>query len=215
MLGAIRKTVIGAGALGLLTVGLATHSTPVGAVGPESVCGIVESPADIFNVEMYNKSATHGHSNQAIKGSWEWKPGVFMPRFGLYYPNQDPVADHVVPNQESHGAAAPIPATPLQTGDRFVFKQAGKCTGYVTPGFSTEGVGIGYCGRSVGLGTGTVDGHPVIIRWESAGSQLIMLHPSAAGSVNARPNPPGDTKGSCLDGTAITFSVDGALSDLR
>ncbi|MDQ1439497.1 MAG: hypothetical protein QOK43_3126 [Acidimicrobiaceae bacterium] len=217
MLGAIRKTVIGGASLGLLAVGLATGPAPVHAATGDA-CVIAASPADVFNVEFGEDGAGHpGNPPQASNGSWVNSKGASVARYGLYYPATDPVPNHAVPRAEgltTPGATSSIPMTPVQTGDHFKFAQGGNCVNNGAR-FSTGGNAIGYCGRSVGLGVGTVNGVTAIIRWESVGTQLIMLDPSARGSVNAQANPPGDPKGSCLSGTAITFLVDGALTDVR
>lgn len=217
MLGGFRKTIVGGAALGLLAVGLSTGSTPVSAAAGDT-CLVVEKPANVYNIEMFDKTETHGHiasngTKQASKGSFTYK-GRTMPRYGLYYPTSDPVVDHATPRSESFGGPSTIGNTPIQTGDHFLFSQAGECANNGIP-FSSEGSAIGYCGRSVGLGVGKVNGNTVIIRWESVASQLVLLDRSATGSVNARPNPPNDSKGSCTDGTAITFSVDGPIVDTR
>lgn len=228
MLGALRKTTIGLGALGLLAAGLTIGPAPVNAAPGDNVCVIAAQPADVFNVEYGVTGAGHpgglvDASPQRAMGSWK-PPGssVAVPRYGLYYPVTDPVTDHaVIRNGNSRdtahlaasGANSSVPSTPLHTGDHFLFAQSGTCENN-DAGFLTKGTAIGYCGRSVGLGVGTVGGRVSIIRWESVGSQLIMLDPTARGSVNAQANPPSDTtKGSCRDGTAITFLVDGALVD--
>jgi hypothetical protein len=211
MLGGIRKTAIAGATLGLLSIGLATGPAPVQAATGDA-CVIAASPADVNNIE-YGFGV--GHAGQQANGTWATPAGP-VPRFGLYYPATDPVVNHAAPRVESFGGApSSVPATPVQTGDHFLFGQGGSCANNTAWSFSTSGNGIGYCGRSVGLGVGTINGESTIIRWESLGTQLIMLDRSARGSVNAQANPPGDAKGSCLTGTAITFLVDGALVDTR
>jgi hypothetical protein len=220
MLGAFRKTIIGGASLGLIAIGMATAPVPVHAAPGDNVCAITAQPADVFNIEYGILSLTGHPANligdppQKANGSWT-PPGAAapVPRFGLYYPVTDPVPNHAVLRQESFGGApSSIPATPVQTGDHFKFAQSGTCANNGA-GFKTNGDAIGYCGRSVGLGIGTVGGRASIVRWESVGSQLIFLDQTARGSVNAQANAPGDPKGSCKDGTAITFLVDGALVD--
>ncbi|MGH7752382.1 MAG: hypothetical protein ACREN5_06170, partial [Gemmatimonadales bacterium] len=115
-------------------------------------------------------------------------------RFGLYYPVLDPRQDHFTQtiSPGSHGTGL-IPAT---KGDHFNWRQTGSCANGGS--YSASGTGIGYCGRSVGQGTGSITGgHSTIIKWESGGTQLILTDPSAAGSVNAQANPPGSPNGSC------------------
>jgi hypothetical protein len=212
MLGGFKKAVTASAALGLLATGLTFGTAPSHAAAGDS-CVVAASPADVYNVEYGEDGA--GHPGQAANGSWINSKGVSVPRFGLYYPVTDPVTDHAVLRMQNFGATNNgVPDTPVQTGDRFLFSQAGKCADNGAA-FKTNGNAIGYCGRSVGLGTGTVAGRAAIIRWESVGSQLIFLDPTARGSVNAQANPPNDPKGSCLGGTAITFLVDGALVDTK
>lgn len=212
MLGGIRKTALAGAALGLLTIGLAVAPAPVQAATGD-VCVIGASPADVNNVEF---GLGKGHPNQKSNGTWQTADGQSFARYGLYYPATDQDPTHAVPRLENFGGhPSTVPATPVQTGDHFLFRQGGSCTNNTLITFSTEGNAIGYCGRSVGLGRGKINGQEVIIRWESAATQLVMLDPSARGSVNAQANPPGDAKGSCLEGTAITFLVDGALADVR
>lgn len=214
MLGGFRKTITGAAALGLLAAGMSAGSTPVHAATGDA-CVVAAQPADVFNTEYGEDGA--GHPNQPANGSWDNPAGKSVPRFGLYYPVTDPVSNHAVPRQEqltSPGTNSSIPMTPVHSGDHFRFAQSGTCANNGAR-FNTSGHAIGYCGRSVGLGIGRVGNVTSIIRWESVGTQLVLLDPSARGSVNAQANPPSDPKGSCSNGTAITFLVDGALADVR
>jgi hypothetical protein len=112
------------------------------------------------------------------------------PKGGLYYPATDP--------------------TPDLDGDFFTWNLNGTCANNGVP-FTSSGTGVGWCGRSVGTGTGSAGGVDYTISWQSLGSQLVLVDPSALGSVNAQPNPPGSNNGSCLDGSAKTFLVDGAI----
>lgn len=217
MLGVIRKTVIGAGALGLLAVGLATDPAPVKAAPGDNACVILASPADVYNIEYGEDGVGHplglAGAKQAANGSWVNSKGISVARYGLYYPVSDPHPNHAVPRAEKVGGpTATAPDHGVHTGDHFVFKQGGECANNGAK-FSAGGSAIGYCGRSVGIGVGMVDGRASIVRWESVGSQLVMLDVTSAGSVNAQANPPGDPKGSCLSGTAVTFLVDGVLVD--
>jgi len=214
MLGGFRKTILGGAALGLLAVGLTTGSTPVSAATGDA-CVIAAQPADVYNVEFGEDGV--GHDGQRANGTWVNSKGATVPRYGLYYPVNDPDENHALPRAESlstPGANSNIPMTPVHTGDRFKFSQSGACTNNGAR-FNTAGNAIGYCGRSVGIGIGKVGNVTSIIRWESVGSQLVMLDASARGSVNAQANPPGDNKGSCLEGRAVTFLVDGAIADTR
>lgn len=219
MLGAFRKTMVGGATMGLIALALAYVPTPANALDQNSVCAVVTQPAEVYNVE-YGETGT-GHDNQPKMGTWVNSSGQTVNRYGLYYPATDPAKDHAVPRLQNFGRTDSVPHTPVQVGDDFKFRQEGKCNGEHLPGakFKTAGNAIGYCGRSVGLGTGTVtlNGQTVstIIRWESVASQLILLDPSARGSVNAQPTPTDPSKGSCSNGTAITFLVDGVLADMR
>ena len=108
---------------------------------------------------------------------------------GLYYP---------VTDDPGHIASG---------GDDFTWQLGGTCAeGY---SFSSSGFGKGWCGRSVGNGGGTIAGHNYTVNWESVGTQLILTHPSAAGSVNANPLA---TTGSCTTGDATAFLVSGTLT---
>ncbi|HVL89738.1 MAG TPA: hypothetical protein VM841_05830, partial [Actinomycetota bacterium] len=162
-------------------------------------------PAQVNNVEMGPPStsdklspANTGHPNQK-RGEGN--------RFGLYYPVTDPIQAHWTTTGPTQGnGTGLIPAT---RGDHFNWRLSGTCA--TGEAFLTQGTGIGYCGRSIGFGTGNVGPHSAIVRWESVGSQLITTDPSSAGTVNAQANPPGSANGSCLDGGASVFIVDGAL----
>lgn len=120
------------------------------------------------------------------------------PKGGLFYPATDP---GVVGNA-------------LSGGPDFTWSLSGNC---INDGrsFSSSGTGRGWCGRSVGQGSGTLAGRPYTVSWQSAGTQLVLLDPSAAGSVNAQANPPGSPNGSCADGSARTFIIDGVLTNIN
>lgn len=211
MLGGIRKTAIAGATLGLLSIGLATGPAPVQAA-PQG-CAILAQPADV--------SANAPAPGQgSFGGDWnDVDDGTVRPRYGLYYPPTDPSAaqtnpgaNPLVPRQENFGGGGSTPATPVQQGRDFEWRLNGKCqdTGQ---SFASLGHGIGYCGRSVGLGIGSIGGRSYIVRWESLGSQLHLLDRTALGSVNAQPNPPDSPNGSCRDGTAIIFTVTGGIVD--
>ncbi|HEV7886385.1 MAG TPA: hypothetical protein VGO92_02425 [Acidimicrobiales bacterium] len=201
---AVKKAVVGGSVLGLLATGVALAPTPVQAA--PTACVIATQPAEV--------SADAGHPGQQSMGTWTdvKDPSQQRPRYGLYYPPTDPTPTDAVPRVENFGGTAATPATPVQTGDDFQFRLNGTCKDSGAR-FESSGSAIGYCGRSVGLGVGSLNGRSYIVRWESVGSQLILLDPSARGSVNAQANPPGSPNGSCVSGTAITFLVDGAIVD--
>lgn len=119
------------------------------------------------------------------------KLGDTGPGKGLYYPVTD--------NNTAHLAAQ---------GDNFSWSLNGDCAESGVK-FTSSGTGKGWCGRSVGTGTGLIAGHPYKVQWESLGTQLILRDPSAAGSVNANPVL---TTGSCTDGSATTFIVTGVIT---
>ena len=174
--------------------------------GPE-VCVLLASPAQVNNVEMGRPSVPGNPLSPAVNGHPGQKKGEGN-RYGLYYPMLDPIVAHWTTTGPSFaGGLGILPAT---TGDHFNWRQTGTCSNSGA-GYTAGGTAIGYCGRSIGLGTGKIAGHTVIIKWESAGSQLILVDPSAAGSVNAQANPPGSPNGSCIDGGAAVFTVDGVL----
>ena len=114
---------------------------------------------------------------------------------GLYYPVTDPRF-----------------TTYPTTGPNFSWVLNGTCANNGAH-FESSGTAYGWCGRSVGTGTGRIveTGQTYTIEWQSVGSQLILTHPSARGSVNAQANPPGSPNGSCTNGTATTFLVDGSI----
>jgi hypothetical protein len=211
MLGGFKKSVIAASTLGLIAANLAVGTTPSSAApGDDQVCAITTQKADVANMEPQHNAA------QTSRGDWVdvHDPSVKHPWYGIYYPVTDPDATHATPKAEPYGGTPSTPASPVQTGDHFQFAFNGNCanSGFE---FSSSGDAIGYCGRSVGIGTGSLNGRNYVVRWESVGSQLILLDPGARGSVNAQANPPGSADGSCLYGTATRFTVDGAIADVR
>ena len=119
------------------------------------------------------------------------------PSSGLYYPVTDP--------NTSHTASG---------GDNFTWTFNGECAESGIA-FTSSGTGKGWCGRSVGNGSGTIgaggSAHTYTVRWESVGTQLVLTHPTARGSVNANPLATLG-QGSCTDGTATKFVVTGAIT---
>jgi hypothetical protein len=216
MLGGFSKTVIGGATLGLVAAGLFAAVGPVAvhaAPGDDKACAIVTQDADVASVEPQHNAA------QTSRGDWtDIHTGQPRPWYGLYYPGADPDVGHNTPRLESFGQSPTVPAAPVQVGDHFQWRLNGKCanSGFV---FNSQGDAIGYCGRSVGLGVGTVgegaNARSYVVRWESVGSQLVLLDRSAAGSVNAQANAPGSPNGSCVSGTATRFTVDGGIVDTR
>lgn len=202
MLGGVRTAFVGTAGVGLLALGLVAGPAPVTAA-PQG-CAVVAQPAQV--------SADAPAPGQGSYGEWtDVDDGSTRPRHGLYYPSHDPeitetdpAANPVVPRVENYAGS------PVQTGRSFEWRLNGTCQDSGLA-FTSSGHGIGYCGRSVGLGTGEVDGVSYVVRWESFGSQLHLLDPSALGSVNAQPNPPDSPNGSCTNGSAITFTVSGAI----
>lgn len=214
MLGGIRKTAIAGATLGLLSIGLATGPAPVQAA-PQG-CVIAAQPADVSADQAAPTQTSFG-------GDWtDVDDGSVRPRYGLYYPPTDPTASRAdtgnmaLPRQENFGGTANTPATPVQTGRAFEWRLNGRCQDS-GQAFISSGHGVGYCGRSVGLGVGSIatpsGPRSYIVRWESLGSQLHLVDPSALGSVNAQPNLPDSPNGSCKDGTAIVFTVTGNIVD--
>ena len=193
----------------LAALSVAGFAIPAGAHGGPQACVLAASPAQVNNVEYKLPTETspmaptaNGHTGQK-RGEGN--------RFGLYYPMLDPVQAHWTstgPNGQN--GTGLIPAT---KGDHFNWKQSGRCENIAGSAYTAGGTGIGYCGRSVGYGTGSVNpgGHSTIIRWESGGSQLLLTDNSSIGSVNAQANPPGSTNGSCTDGGASVFITDGVI----
>ena len=216
MLGGFRKTVIGGATLGLVAAALFAAVGPVAvqaAPGDDKACVVAAQNADVANMEpQHNRGPTS-------RGDWiDIHTGQPRPWFGLFYPVADPDVSHNAPRLESFGQSPTVPATPVQVGDHFQWRLNGSCanSGF---GFTSQGDAIGYCGRSVGLGVGTVgegaNARSYVVRWESVGSQLVLLDRSATGSVNAQANAPGSPNGSCVSGTATRFLVDGGIVDTR
>lgn len=207
----LRKLVaigLGIGAIALASVLPATaHSGP-------SYCVLAANTANVDNVEL-GAGVKHSGQQEAANGD-----------IGLYYPPLDPATTHwTTPHNTAKGPLG-IPAT---IGDDYTWSLNGACAvaGQASnpvagATFTSGGTGIGYCGRSIGAGTGSITGgHTYTILWESAASQLL-IHDGAArqptagrdtltGSVNAQPNPVGSAAGSCTNGSAVQFLVDGIL----
>lgn len=183
---------VGAIAAGMVLPAQA-HNTP-------GVCVVAAQNASVSNVHY----GTLGHPAQQKLQS----------RYGLYYPPSDPQASaHALPGT----GAGPL-GIPNTVGDNYTWTLNGSCAN--GGAFLSSGTGRGYCGRSTGIGTGTQNpgGHSYITKWESAGSQLVVIDPGTAGgikqnigSVNAQPNPVDSADGSCVAGTAVKFLVDGAV----
>lgn len=132
-------------------------------------------------------------------------------RRGLYYPTNDPDTSHRAVNGDPAGAN--FDSLNSFVGDHFNWRNQDDCNNNGAA-LDSRGVGIGYCGRSVGLGIATTAGHTGtnIIKWESFLTQLILLDPSARGTLNAQANPPGSANGSCLTGQATTFQLNGVIT---
>lgn len=188
---------------------LAGAAAPAGAHQGPVACVVLASLADVNNTEFWTPPSTnpmapppagdqYRHANQ--------KRGTGN-RYGLYYPVTDPIATHwqTFGSAPGHGTGL----LPPFRGDKFNWKQVDSCDNGGS--YNAGGTGLGYCGRSVGLGTSSIGTHAGIIKWESVATQLVLTDPSAVGSVNAQANPPGSPNGSCLDGGAAQFTVDGAI----
>src|SRR5688572_16109011 len=76
---------------------------------------------------------------------------------GLYYPVTDP-------NIASNG---------LSGGPSFSWNLNGVCANNGV-GFTSSGTGVGWCGRSVGQGSGQAGGRSYTVSWQSLGSQLVL-----------------------------------------
>lgn len=226
----IKKKVLAALA-GSLVVGAMSLPIPASAhpetnpAGQGGICAFTSAaglPANINNVEgnsapsggwaidpttkfWTNTGGTDGDPMTAQDGDGRGHDGQLLNqvRRGLYYPVTDPNASHRVIGANSIGL-------PSFVGDHFNWTNKDSCNN-TGAAIDTKGVGIGYCGRSVGIGTGTTAGHTTITKWESTASQLYLTDPSAAGTLNAQPNPPGSPAGSCLSGTATTFNLNGVV----
>lgn len=185
---------LGVGAIAAMSV------VPSVAHNGPGACVVAAIGANINNTHY----GTNGHPGQT----------KLQNRWGLYYPPSDPQAQsHAMPGS----GTGPL-GIPNTVGDRYTWVLNGSCAnGSIGGGgnFSSSGTGLGYCGRSTGLGSGTISNqagsHSYIVKWESGGSQLILTDPSNIGSVNAQPNPADSSDGSCTNGTAVKFLVDGVL----
>lgn len=124
-------------------------------------------------------------------------PNNTNPKAGLYYPPTDPNTAHTT-----------------NSGDNFTWTFNGDCAESGIP-FTSAGTGKGWCGRSVGNGTGTIgagaNAHTYKVTWESVATQLILTDATARGSVNANPLATLG-QGSCTDGTATKFVVTGVIT---
>lgn len=190
----LRKIIAMAVAVGAIAAGSVIPSQAHNGPG---VCVVAATSANVTNVHY----GTNGHPGQLRQNG----------RYGLYYPPVDPqISDHGMP-----GAGTGPLGIPNTKGDRYTWTLGGAClNGSIGGGgsYTSSGTGIGFCGRSTGLGTGSITGgHSYITKWESLGSQLILTDSSNMGSVNAQPNPVDSADGSCTNGTAVKFLVDGAL----
>jgi len=199
MFGKFKKYAGISAGLALAAVSLMFAPRAEAAPSNNSTCVVTAatSTSNVENIQMGVNGFGRGigHPNQAAAPNG---------KMGIYYPVTDPVTAHA--NVRSQDGFA------YQTGDLFRWSNGGVCA---NNGFSFLGSGtaIGYCGRSVGIGTSVVNGVTSIINWQSVGSQLVLTHPTATGSVNAQANPPGDPGGSCLSGTAVTFKIDGVITN--
>ncbi len=202
-----------------LGVGIIASAAFVGQAGAHNTpaaCVLLNSPAQVNNVEFGTLSDPLNKMSKATAGHVNQKTGLGG-RYGLYYPVTDPYNTGTAPGSSpgQHMQLAPANNHGLNltatTGDNFNWSQTGSCANDNTP-YRASGTGIGYCGRSVGLGVGTIATHSTIIKWESAATQLVLTDTTAFGSVNAQAAPPGTPTGSCLDGGATVFAVDGVLA---
>jgi hypothetical protein len=210
MLGGFRRYVVALSTAGLVATGLVagpgpTHADPA---APASVCAVVSQPMTMANMEPQRSGQT------PAKDAWvdvdHPDPNHTLPWLGLYaYPYTDADRTRALPHQENYGATAKTPATPVQMGDHFQWRLFGVC-GDNTP-IDIMGKGIGVCGRSVGVGWGSVHNQPVTIRWETVGAHTVLLDPSASGVLDVV-NIPSDVAGSCHDGSARYFRADGVIA---
>jgi hypothetical protein len=199
MKGGLRRAAIGGAALGLLAaVAPVLSLAPSGAVHAyPSICAL--------NTTL-EVSFTAPRPNQPQLGTWtDVASGATVPRYGLYWAVTDPSAGtRAVPRQQTFAG------DPVQTGDAFQWRLRSKCEGS-TSFLDTAGTAIGYCGRSVGLGSGTIDTKPVTVKWESTGSTITLLDPSLPGTLSAQYHLP-DSANSCDAGTETSIPVTGSLA---
>jgi hypothetical protein len=208
MPGGFRRYVVAVSTVGLAVTGLATGpgSTRADPAAPAAVCAVVSQPLTVANMEPQRPK------QKLARDSWPDvdNPNHGLPWLGLYaYPYTDNDPTRGLPRQESWGATANTPATPVQMGDHFQWRLRGLCGDGAA--IDVMGKGIGVCGRSVGVGWGSVHGRPAVIRWETVGGHAVLLDPSARGALDIV-NVPDDVSGSCHDGSAMYFRVDGVIA---
>lgn len=119
-----------------------------------------------------------------------------IPSPGLFFAATDPQATNHAPGG----------------GDDFTWNFNGTCSNNGVA-FMMSGVGNGYCERFEATGSGVMGGHTFSIQMTSAGTTILLTHPSAAGVLEMTGFPlPGSPNGNCLNGTAITFGVSGLFA---
>lgn len=216
----LRKRIV-LGVIGALAIGVLNMGSYASAHGLPEVCAFTSAtglPSSVNNVEGKGApwsidgngfwAGTAGADNDymvasATDGFGHGSQAINLGRRGLYYPVTDPNPSHLIPVANPVGNT---PGLPSFSGDHFNWTNIDQCNNNGQP-INAKGVGVGYCGRSVGLGIGTTGGHTAITKWESTASQLYLTDPSALGTLNANPLL---TSGSCLSGTAVQFQLNGA-----
>jgi hypothetical protein len=183
MLGKFKKQAVMVAGIALAAGGLSVGGAQAHPDGTNFTCTIDAQTATVHN-------DTHDPGG---------KVGDTGPGKGLYYPVNDPHTAHT-----------------LDGGDKFSWTFNGDCAENGAK-FTSSGTGKGWCGRSVSTGTGTIAStptsaaHTFTVNWESVGTQLILTHPTARGSVNANPLATLG-QGSCTDGSATKFVVTGTIT---
>lgn len=206
MPGGYRRAIAGGAVFGLLAAGLFGVSLTAPAHAAPTTCAMAD------NSEM-TASLDTGYPGQIASGTWTDVGDDTVTRtwFGLYDAASapDPDHSHLGPHQQDFGGTATLPPTPVQTGDHFQWRIRGLCKESNTA-FYASGQAWGSCYRATGLGAGTIGTKAVTVRWELAGTQLVLLDPSATGTITAQLK--ADTNDSCTNGTATDFLLTGAVA---
>jgi hypothetical protein len=203
MPGGLRRAVAGGAVLGLLVAGLVAASVGGPAHAAPATCTMTDSSE--LTASLYD-----GYVGQASSGTWTDvnDDGDTRPWFGLYDPASAPDHTRLGPRVQNFGATSTLPATPVQTGDHFQWRLRGVCK-ESGAAFIAAGEGMGSCYRSVGVGRGAIGTTKVTVRWEAAGTQLVLVDPSATGTLATQTR--ADANDSCQNGTATEFMVSGAV----
>jgi hypothetical protein len=203
MLGGLRRAAVGSTALTLLAGAVAFLT-----VGPLAGAPAHAAPTPCVVNSFLNVSLDSGYPDQIANGTWSDvdDPTVTRTRYGLYWPATDPGAPGNAVQQQGYGGE------PVQSGDAFQWRLRATCAN--SAGFlDTSGHAVGFCGRSVAIGSGTLNGQPVTVKWDSTGTAVTLTDPSLSGTLQAQYDPPGNSStANCVNGTEVRIPVTGVLA---